>query len=576
MSVGAADETEDDGGLANFDEDAAAENLAAVGEDVRPQEAEGAPSETGGVPLVGEPQNQAVTPGGPGTVSPPADGEAGYPGAPVFEPLGEAPGPPALTDDPAENNRRLVSWQRALTAHQGEIAKRQSAMGEFSAKVGAVRGAKEAQIASQRDEAVRLATKQAAERRERAQAAVDAAVNDRLEAKKNLESFKWERPHDGASIAALIFGAIGASQQDYAAALMGQPRNFENQGIKAINARMQRDYDAKKAKYAAAGDSLLMAKYGVKDAETAHRAQLNDLDADFSARYKRVAAEAEATLKQQGVPEAQAKGNALVTDALQKSAAHEEQIHDREEAHQIATEHNHATEAIARENMRNTRALRDSSKDDKRAAREDKEDAETVRNEKGNPVGRVPTGRGGAQGFATRDADYKRAEEKLRGLLEDIDKHGDRVTGLDETKRRNARYEDAVLGVATISPLGKTDEAKKTEAATLGSSGAVNLHDPLGYAAGANREAVQRKLDEVLRQREIYRQETLRPLKGEERIRSGGTESAPAGKTDKAAAPAAKSESVQAATLIDHLRTNPDDPRTPQIKAWLRQRGYVK
>ena len=107
-----------------------------------------------------------------------------------------------------------------------------------------------------------------------------------------------------------------------------------------------------------------------------------------------------------------------------------------------------------------------------------------MRDEKGQPIGRVPTGRGGAQGFATRDSDYARAEQQVQALLDDVKEHGDRVFTPDNIRRRQSLTENAKIGVATISPLGKTNEAMEAEGASIGAHGAA-----MGALVGQPRRA---------------------------------------------------------------------------------------
>ncbi len=164
-------------------------------------------------------------------------------------------------------------------------------------------------------------------------------------------------------------------------------------------------------------------------------------------------------------------------------------------------------------------------------ARADEETNTLVRDEQGNPIGHVPTGRGGAQGFATRDADYARGEEQLNALLADLQAHGERVISPESIKRRKTLYHNAVIGVATVSPLGKTNEAMEAEAGSLGNSGAG-----LDAFAGANTAAVARKIEELRAQRQRYRKESLIPLgPGEARTpaRSAAQPAAPAQGTRK-------------------------------------------
>jgi len=176
-------------------------------------------------------------------------------------------------------------------------------------------------------------------------------------------------------------------------------------------------------------------------------------------------------------------------------------------------------------------------------------DASVVRDEQGNPIGHVPTGRGGAQGFATRDADYARAAAQLEALKKDIDENGARVFMPEAVKRRQTLKKNADIAVATVSPLGKTDEAMKLESGSIGKGGDWSL-------MGANPEAVANKIEELKGQRERYRKETLIPLK--------------AGAPEKSEAPAraptpirledrTKNDTAAVALARRRLRANPRD-----------------
>lgn len=145
-------------------------------------------------------------------------------------------------------------------------------------------------------------------------------------------------------------------------------------------------------------------------------------------------------------------------------------------------------------------------------SKKDEDESTVVRDDNGKPIGRVPTGKGGAQGFATRDADYSRAQEQLEALQKDIDENGSRVFLPSAVKRRNTLMHNAGIGVATVSPLGKTDEAMKAEMGSIGEGGSWSL-------MGANPEAVTNKINELKTQRQKYRNETLIPMKADEAAR---------------------------------------------------------
>lgn len=177
-----------------------------------------------------------------------------------------------------------------------------------------------------------------------------------------------------------------------------------------------------------------------------------------------------------------------IIDGKERERANRSQILLATQGQAETARHNRATEGIARE-----------AAGAKQGASEDKT---AVFDEKGALIGHVTGGRGGAQAFSTRDADFTRAEHSLAALAEDIAKNGERVFTPDAVKRRNSLHKAAVGGVATVSPLGKTIEALHNEEEQIGKSGAYT-------AFGANPEALTRKIQEIRDQRERYRAQTL-------------------------------------------------------------------
>jgi hypothetical protein len=472
-----------------------------------------------------------------------------------------------------------AEWQRALTTHHGELTKRQTALAEHAAAVGQIRGRKEAEAAAVDADRRKAEIARAAAERKARQDQINAAVTARARAMGDLEGAKWDRPHTGREIFQIIGGGIANALGNVAAIQMGIAPNRENEGLKAIKDRMAREYKAREARVRGAGEALLMARHGAKDAAEAHRAAMYDLDADFAAKNRLIAAEAAEQLRRAGVPAEQVKGNVIVADALKEAARHEGDIHNREEGHRDQRQQAAATLALARANLGERRAEHAATLEDRRAARAERDAAakekaaekgerEYVRGDDGQPIGRVPGGRGGAQAFATRDADYRRAENTLKAAIADVEQHGERVLKPEAVKRRNTLMANATIGVATVSPLGKTDSSLHEEKSSIGGSGSVT--SPIDFAAGANLEALKAKLEEIRHQRQQYRTQTLIPLEpGETR---GSRVSLPEGGGEPAK-PRALSE-AQAATLIDRLRTHPDDPRADAIRQRLTDGGY--
>jgi len=545
------------GGLDNFDEEEAAQNLAAVGQplpdvsvemegpprvfdaqgnvmppdaasppiaDVTPIEAEqaaGAPTVSAAPPLVaGAPEAQA----------PVTSGQA-PPVGPAPEPVRPGP-PPALSGDAAKDTQNNILYQRQWHDYADQQNARHVEEKNRIAAVQAEQAGAEAKLArAQAAEASTLRKQQAAER-EQNRATIAEAVKEKIAAAGDLDGFRWDKPYTGGQIAAIIAGAFAQGLQNMGAIYAGHAPTAQNEAFKLIDTRMAQEYQARKEKYARAGDALLQARYGFKDAEDNQRAAQNDLNAEQRAKWLLIKKDGEEQARRAGIPEAEIQNLLLVAGAGQKAAEHEGDILQREEGHADQRNQAAATLKLAEANLgvrklaeRDTHLDRVASREDRAAAAREaaaakkektaeKEDTTAVRDENGNVIGHVPTGRGGAQGFATRDADYARGEEQLEALLDDVVKHGSRVVDPAKAKRRDALYKNALGGVVTVSPMGKTNEAMEIEKGSIGESGGLTPHSIGGAVVGANPEAIARKIKELRTQRERYRKEVLIPVKG--------------------------------------------------------------
>lgn len=123
-------------------------------------------------------------------------------------------------------------------------------------------------------------------------------------------------------------------------------------------------------------------------------------------------------------------------------------------------------------------------------------------------AGLVSKGRGGAQAFATRDANFQDAIDKMAAYRNYIAKIGGRPKTLDQIKQARVLYKSAGLAVGAVSPNGTTKEAQEAEMATLGP-------DPssiTGWAQGPMISAVDQKIQQVRALKDDFRAQTLRPL----------------------------------------------------------------
>jgi hypothetical protein len=273
------------------------------------------------------PLANGVAPVNPGAPPPPDTGAAGAPGSGPAQPepgaLPPRPVRPPLTGDPAKDIQSSLGYERALDDWHAQVLgaagkTQQAVMAEHAAK----QLANEQALQKQHEE---LRQRQQAEREQYQRDVIGNATKERASAMGALENGTWRGdPHSGTKIAALILGAVGAGFS----AAGGHPTG--NLAAEAIDKIQQREYDAAKNRLASANEHALQARYGFKDLQENQRAALNDLDADFAAKNHLIAAEAENALRQRGASPEDIANHGLVQQALAKSAAYEDQIHQRE------------------------------------------------------------------------------------------------------------------------------------------------------------------------------------------------------------------------------------------------------
>lgn len=521
------------------------------------------------IDLIGEqdPQQGDAASGGPHTPAPtgstPAPATDAYPTAPQFPELGPPPPPPAFSGDPQKDVALNAQWQRDLTAHHAELTKRQTALAEHAARVGELRGKKEAEVAAVEAREKKAEIARAAADRKARQDQIHAAVADRLAAAKDIEGFKWDRPHTGKEIASIIFGALSAGLQNAAAAQLGQVGNAQNEAIKGIQKRMDREFEAKKLKLKGAGDALLMAKYDAKTGEDAHRAAMNDLNADFAARYKAIANEAEAALRRAGVSVEQAKGNALVVNAAQEAAKHEGDIHNREEGHRDQRRQAEATLALARANLGERR----------REFEERKTQGGKIGTEAETKSANYNLYKEHADWIASNAAsltpqDRERITAIVKsGRLGQIAEAGGALIGLDKEKGMSSKAKEY---------LGHMREAADAYG-RLKSGGAINADEEARFMD----QFVVKPSDkpEDVKARAANIRQNVRVLSTLDKTggSQAGTVSPPA--AERPPAPGGgggpkSSKDQQAATLVDRLMSVPDDPRADAMRKWLKDNGY--
>lgn len=396
---------------------------------------------------------------------------------------GAAPGAPGVAD---------LSGDIARAGEQGlrGIEKTQDAKAQASADMG--RAYEDLSVA-QRADAQELADTQKDVRARQAELDAQDAANLKRARDYTIPEF-W-KGREGArvgSILAIIGGGI-------AQGITGGP----NGALQIVNKNVDDYFHREKDKI----DNLY--KYAEQTGRLNNQTrmryaqELTDLQAQHLAVQQSVLSRIEAVkAKNQGNVDAAAYDTLAanlqqqIIDGKERERQNRSQIQATFAGQQETARHNRATEGIARAEL--------GIKQQKAAGTEDKT---AVFDDQGRLIGHVTGGRGGAQAFSARDADYTRAEHALAALYQDIQQNGERVFSPDAIKRRNSLHKAAVGGVATVSPLGKTIEALHNEEAQIGQSGALGFN--LGAVAGANPEALARKIGEIRDQRERYRAQSL-------------------------------------------------------------------
>lgn len=253
--------------------------------------------------------------GGPDASAPPSPDAA----------LPPRPTRPPLTGDPSKDIQSSLVYERQLDDwHTKNLEAATSQQNQLSAQAAA-KDLALAQEEQKRRDAMRIQQEQ---ERQARQASIDDSVKERMQAYGNIESGKWRGDQStGSKIASVIGMALSGIGQGLSAA-GGHPA--ENMAMKVIDERTNREYDIAKNRLANANESVLQARYGYKDTLDNQRAALNDLDADFSAKHKLIAQEAEAQMKAKGIAPEMIANSQLVIGNLQKAAQYEDNIHARE------------------------------------------------------------------------------------------------------------------------------------------------------------------------------------------------------------------------------------------------------
>lgn len=402
------------------------------------------------------------------------------PAAPAsLVPAPTALGAPTMANAARAGDQAYAAGLEAARAKEGE---------------GSDRAAEALANADERDKVAAEAALQANERKaladaqDRARQATDAKVAQADQAVKDWQPRDYWKDADGntrwgAKIAAAVFAGLGG---------LGMR---ENGGHNAYLDDLSRHIDAfgaaEKQRLNTAENFQKLAREDRDNVEQNWKIQQGQLDLIQSKRTDSVADQMKAQLIRNGVPAEQAENNVDVQQMIQKAA--ETRATGREKIAQANAEialkgatlaaskgptQDVTSQAISdlRDGIpvakvaakysldaKSLKTIQDIASSEERSGfaatkAAGSNDARTVRDVDGNPLGLAPTGR-----------NVQKVQEDIRNLMAASEKLGrlQKMSGPMSALPAGPEFNDAVGAVATVSPLGKSDESVRLEKGAL-------------------------------------------------------------------------------------------------------------
>lgn len=234
------------------------------------------------------------------------------PGAPETPP-GMAPVPGSAEDIKA----------RELTAEG--LSKKQADLDVQTATTNAATARQIADAAREADEDARLERADYLQRRQEAE-------KDLQEKTKRLEGMRIVDPRTGHSLKstlAVAFGNLGAA---FRSAGGGDSKNHV---IDQLQQQWHNDVEIQKANIAAARDNVIQARTNLRDADEGRRLMTRDADARLLARYNVALKQGEASLRNQGMTQAQIDGDKRIMSLRAGAAQALAQARKDDDAHAL-------------------------------------------------------------------------------------------------------------------------------------------------------------------------------------------------------------------------------------------------
>lgn len=221
-------------------------------------------------------------------------------------------------------------------------------------------------------------------------------------------------------------------------------------GPSAVTNIINMDLDRQRANIAKLTNHQIMAKEGVKDAQQARDQALAKVELKGAAMLNAAALHTEAMLKAKGVELPAIQQNEQILKLKR-----EEQ--DRRQAAVAGLAKEHTSTGAKTETTNRTVPDKASAK------------MGVVRNPDGGAAGTSPAGEANEVNEQTRLR--VQADNDLKDLYEHVLAHPRVLAGTDEYKTRQELFAKAKIAVGSVSSLGKSDEALKTEMDALGPKG---------------------------------------------------------------------------------------------------------
>jgi hypothetical protein len=376
---------------------------------------------------------------------------------------------------PTGLDRELVSRTNAVNTQSAEDAK---ATADAAAKAAADASAERERLTAERNAKI-----------QQAQAASDAEKQKYADMKIR-DYFGAGAPGEGKKGQVLL----GIALSGLGNAIARTP-GASNPALDQMNLQIERFHKSEVERIAKQAETWKMSGMSVEAAERQKAADLHDLDAKTAAVRENIAQEARAKAAQRGLPAAQIENDSAI-QKLDKAAAAADL--ERKQRAMEYVDKDLAHQASLRSHTVTTHVVQEGGKTGKGAA----EDRAAVYDKYGKYLGDVTSGKGGAQAFATRDANYDEAIEKGKALLKKFPEGG--VT-LTDTASKGA-IANAIAAAVTVTNLPKNEETMHLEAQTMGVT-----QGPLGTSY-VNPEVLRKWIAQKEETRNNYRTQGLQTM----------------------------------------------------------------